>query len=122
MCSSEQPETEARTRFTANVIDVATLLVAGAALACLFAPVKTPSQTVARTVEKLDVDATEVEQLRKQVAAQTAQKDAAEAALADSQQSLQGCRRLIDRYIEELDYVDELNVASQRGPHEQRSH
>jgi hypothetical protein len=86
----------------APLIVVGVMLIAGAWTTGHRA---SPSAT-RTTVEKTEVDTTELELLRKQVAVLAAQKDSAEADLADTQRRLDGCRRVIQRYQEELAYVD----------------
>ncbi len=69
----------------------------------------------ARTiVEKPAVDTAAVERLRKQVAVLATQKDATEAALADTQRRLDGCRRTIREYQAELASTDRI-VESLQG-------
>ena len=87
----------------APLIVVGVMLIAGA-----WTTGHRTSPSVTRTIPGNPVaDATELERLRKQVAVLAAQKDSAEADLADTQRRLDGCRRVIQRYQEELAYVDD---------------
>jgi chromosome segregation ATPase len=67
------------------------------------------------TAGKAAAGHTELERLRTQVTVLTAQKESAEAALADTQRRLNGCRQTIRRYWEELAYVDEQLEALKGG-------
>jgi hypothetical protein len=110
----EKPETAARRRLMPSWIGFVPFLIAGAAMGYFCAPVKTQGKPVVRTADKPVTDTARVEQLRHQVAVLTAEKNRAEAALAESQKRLKGCRRTIGRYIEELAHVHEQGAALQR--------
>jgi hypothetical protein len=90
-------------------VGVVILTVSAWMLGHYTAPVNTQARTVAPARDQSE-ELAQIERLRGQVAALVGQKERAEAKRDDTQRRLDGCRRVIRRYQEELAAVDALQA------------